>query len=260
MLDFLYRWLPNAETAGQADDDLSLPFPVTEKSKWKKHDLQPLTTSIGPPIPQSYPQSLTGFDSYHGQWQRPQVSPSRAGPSNVAWLHTESDSDDEAIPMTLPRPAPPAVIRIPSQSHFHPIGRSVSSPPTSPSYSSTSSSSSFSGTPSPKWNLKLNTTTAFSQSTHSLRLDSRPYTTSTDLFGYANHYPLAKQLSPIAEQEYFSPESLHRTKPLPSSSDDGASPTVSYSYTNPSPGGSQSSEITRTFSAHTLFILIFMAH
>lgn len=260
MLDFIYRWLPRAEPA-KPDDDFRLPFPVTEKSRWKNHDLQPLTTSIGPPIPPLYPQSLTGLDGHHGQWQRPQSSQSRAGPSNVAWLRTEPEvaSEDEAIPVVLPREAPPAVIRISSNPHLHPIGRSVSSPPTSPSYSSTSSSSSssFSGVPSPKWNLKLNTATSFSQSTHSLRLDSRPYTTSTDLFGYANHYPLAKQLSPIAEQDYFSPESLRKTKPLPSSSDNDASPSVSYSYTNPSPGGSQSSEITRMFSARVLFILRF---
>ena len=217
-------------------------------------------------------------------------SPSQ-GPSSVAWFssgartqtHTppepEADvsdhrgHDDELpqqpeIPVAIPGLAPPAVIRMPSYTHLHtyvhshapiPIGRSVSSPSPPTSHSTTPS----------KWNLRLNT------STHSLRLDPNlnpsagmyymnAGSSSTDLFGYAYNYPLAKQLSPIAEQDYFSPESLRRSIPLPSvGSNSGSgnsiadteagiepSPSLSYSHscshTNPSPSGSQSSEITRT--------------
>lgn len=255
MLDFLTHWFPKAESAEKEneDDRLGLPFPVTQKSKWKGRELQLVTGSISPPIPRPSPHSLTGFDvaDYRSQWHYPYPpSPNRAGPSNVAWINSSDSVDDEAATF----PAPPAVIRLPSQSHIHPIGRSVSSPPTSPIYSSSSSSSvssSFSGAPSPKWNLKLNTRPEFSQSTHSLRLDSRPYSTGgTDVYGYAYNYPLAKQLSPIAEQDYFSPDSLRKTKPLPGcSGHNGSTPSVAYSIsatTNPSPGGSQNSEITRT--------------
>jgi hypothetical protein len=213
-------------------------------------------------------------------------SHSRPGSSNVAWLSAnapvpalEAVADHEIdaseqhseMPVPLPSLAPPAVIRMSSQTYLHaharthapiPIGRSVSSP--SPP-----------NTPSSKWNLRLNT------STHSLRLDSDPNqhprvftgsvyyinagASSTDLFGYTNNYPLVKQLSPIAEQDYFSPESLRRSIPLPSVEHDNgpdnslitdteggieASPSLSYSHssshTNPSPSGSHSSEITRT--------------
>jgi len=285
MLEFLSRWFPGAALAHEQDKHQGggglLPFPVTEKgsqAKWKKHDLKPLDTSqtslsISHPIPKSSPQSLTGFDDFSGQWlyAHPQVAPqghSRAGPSNVAWLNENAGSfvgehRTEAL-VTLPRIGPPAVIRLPSQSHLRPIrvGRSVSTP--NPPTSHTTG-------PSSKWNLGLNT------STHSLRLDPNPSiyhmstSSSTDLFGYAYNYPLAKQLSPIAEQDYLSPESLKRSIPLPGSSigDDNdhctssdkeagiePSPSLSYSYshTNPSPGGSQTSEITRM--CFFLFILL----
>ena len=222
-----------------------------------------------------------------------------AGRPNLALTGAESgqdvvvDDDEQRseVPVTLPS-ALPAVIRMPSQTNIRAhapiqIGRSVSSP--SPSTSHTTN-------PSSKWNLRLNT------STHSLRLDphynpnlntnmnfssSRMYNlgpgpSSTDLFGYAYNYPLAKQLSPIAEQDYFSPESLKRSILLPGgrsgsaighntiadSNTDTASPSLSYSHsnahTNPSPSGSQSSEITRrwrySFITHVPIKTFFSPH
>ncbi|KAF5384111.1 hypothetical protein D9615_003327 [Tricholomella constricta] len=273
MLDFLSRWLHKAQASpseSRPDDATApgLPFPVVAekpKSKWTGRDLQLVTTSaISHPIPPSSPDFPTGFDisqqQYRSQYLYPQPSPTRAGPSNVAWVSSSNDDYEEgdhqpAFPVTLPRSAPPAVIRLSSQTKLHPIGRSVSSPPTSPTHDSSSpsssSSSSFSGTSSPKWNLKLNTNPAFSQSTRSLRLDARPHATTafTDVYGHAYNYPLVKQLSPIAEQDYFSPISLRNSKPFPGGSvHNGSTPSVSYSIsnaTNASPGGSQTSEITR---------------
>ena len=228
----------------------------------------------------------------HTQGQSP--SQSRAEPSSVAWFSSkvetqtqiyeepEADAsdhegrDDEPpqqpeIPIALPLGlAPPAVIRMPSQTQLHAYARSDALIPIGRSVSSPSPPTSHGTTPSSKWNLRLNT------STHSLRLDSNLNPSagvyymsagvgSTDLFGYAYNYPLAKQLSPIAEQDYFSPESLRRSIPLPSAGNSSGngdstgdtevgiepSPSLSYSHscshTNPSPSGSQSSEITRTW-------------
>lgn len=217
MLEFLSRWLsrvPNPQDGGTL-----LPPPVTQKNahgKWKQHDLKPLDINISSPIPQSSPQSLTGFDDFRGEWlhplplpQAPQdaYTPTR-GPPNVAWLQGGG-----------PLQGTPAVIRLPSRTHLRahvaiPIGRSVSSP----SPLTTSSSS--------RWNLRLNT------STHSLGLDSKSIGGGMKSTDVAYNYPLAKQLSPIAEQDYFSPESLRQSIALPASS-------------NSSPSGSQTSEITR---------------
>ncbi|GLB39828.1 hypothetical protein LshimejAT787_0703380 [Lyophyllum shimeji] len=278
MLDFLTRWLSKARSSSadsQTDDAEApgLPLPVVAEqstSKWKGRDLQLVGTSaISHPIPRSSPLSLTGFDApdHRGPWQYPYPNslpgPARAGPSNVAWISStedEDDGDEKAFPVTLPQSVPPAVVRLPSQTKLFPIGRSVSSPPTSPMRDSpSSSSSSSSGIPSPRWNLKLNTNPTFSQSTHSLRLDYPAYaTTDTDVYRHAYNYPLAKQLSPIAEQDYFSPTSLRGSaKLLPSSSGllNGSTPSVTYSIsntTNASPGGSQKSDITRPSPSYSV--------
>lgn len=76
-------------------------------------------------------------------------------------------------------------------------------------------------TPNSRWGgLKLHTVSPFSQST--LRVDGLDFppppdtsshhslplpTVNTDVYNNAYNYPLAKQLSPIAEQDYFSPTS-----------------------------------------------------
>jgi hypothetical protein len=90
-------------------------------------------------------------------------------------------------------------------------------------------------TPRPKFY-----THSSAKSTHSLRLDPRyyasgpvPYTDDPYL------HPGVKQLSPIAEQDHFSPE--RRSLPLPSSSERDITITSSQLY-NSSPDGS---ELTR---------------
>ncbi|TFK31367.1 hypothetical protein BDQ12DRAFT_729619 [Crucibulum laeve] len=273
MFDFLSRW--RSMRAIPADQEETLPWPVTQKARGKKGDLHLNPLAISGPIPRSSPGSLTGFDSdttptptMAGQWHHPVPSPSRA-PSNVAWLNSSSDSlveDPVKTTGSFKAAPPPAVIRVDSvssQSHVHPIGRSVSLPQTAtPSFNPSSSQSQISSaasasasdltTPSTRWGLRLHTTPGFTQSTHSLRLDSRPmtYSYSMDPYGNAYNYPMAKQLSPIAEQDYFSPDSLRHSNPLPgegSGSDKAisASASMSFSQGNPSPGGSQGSEITR---------------
>lgn len=244
------RRTTSTSTIQTDDDGKSLPLPATEKTKWKRRELQLLTAAnqISSPAPMSTSQSITGFDNHANVWQSHSLhhpSPSRAGPSQVAWL--SSTESVHVVEQPAPAVLAPVPVQRPSISHIHPIGRSVSSPPTSPSYevSPTDSDSSSSTATPARWGLKLQTNPAYSTSTHSLRLEPRPH--STDVFGYAYSYPLAKQLSPIAEQDYFSPESLRRTKPLPS----GSSPSIAFSYTSPSPNGSHISEITRTFAPIT---------
>ncbi|KAG5644681.1 hypothetical protein DXG03_007981 [Asterophora parasitica] len=300
-LEFLSRWHLKSKAQGSPlglpPDDTptsmpGLPFPaVTRKraSKWKGGDLQLVSTAnISNPIPRSSPSSLTGFDvsderGAPGQWQyqyqyqpyqvrHPQPSPTRPRPSSVAWVdpseehsyEVDADQHPPAFPTpNYPRLAPPAVIRLPSQTKLRPIARSVSLSPTPPAHSSSpdspSSSSSFSAPSSQheKWHLKLNTNSMFSQSSHSLRLDrdSRLLhnATANDVYGSAYSYPLAKQLSPIVEQDYFSPTSLRGSTPFlgrsGSATHNASAVSVAFSVsnpgTNPSPGGSQTSEIAR---------------
>ncbi|KAJ3985532.1 hypothetical protein F5890DRAFT_1409317 [Lentinula detonsa] len=74
---------------------------------------------------------------------------------------------------------------------------------------------------------------AHTGSTYSLRTLT-PSTHVSTLYGDAYDYPLVKPLSPIAEQDYFSPESLRKTIQLP------ADTSTSISTSVPSPAGSQS--------------------
>lgn len=188
------------------------------------------TSMVSAPLPKTSPVSLTGFDG--------QLQP-RKSPSTVAWLST-TDSNGEQIVTDLPIIPPPAVPK--SQlggGHLHPISRAASSPATSPSYSSPSPSSSSLSSSSPSSSSstklvppRLQMNRALNHSTQSLRLDS----TTFDRYG-------KKQLSPIAEQDYFSPESLRRSIPLPS---------ISAELTPVSPSTNQShntngSDITREY-------------
>ncbi|KAF8639211.1 hypothetical protein AX17_001696 [Amanita inopinata Kibby_2008] len=174
------------------------------------------------------------------------------------------------------------------------IGRSASAPPSEAylqhgthlhylpvsSYASTSitygAPSAIIGSPVPpasltpggagKWSLRLNldTNIEFSQGVQSLRLVDRVAAASaTDVFAGAYDYPRAKQLSPIAEVDYVSPDSLKKTKSLPFMCNNGGSGTMpsdvstpvpsrqntnnTVNTTNASPGGSgsQGSEMTR---------------
>ncbi|KAJ4488024.1 hypothetical protein J3R30DRAFT_3234725, partial [Lentinula aciculospora] len=65
------------------------------------------------------------------------------------------------------------------------------------------------------------------------------------LYGDAYDYPLVKPLSPIAEQDYFSPEALRQTIQLPPDT----STSISTSTSVPSPAGSHS---TRPSPVHSL--------
>ncbi|KAK0205517.1 hypothetical protein DFS33DRAFT_1383426 [Desarmillaria ectypa] len=156
------------------------------------------TAMVSAPLQKPSPVSLTGFDDH---WQR------KNQPSTVAWLST-TDLNGEQIITNLPIIPPPAAQKSRlGGAHLHPISRTVSSPATSPSYSSpspsTSSPSSSYGTKLTPPRLQMNR--ASTRSTQSLRLDS----TTHDRYG-------KKQLSPIAEQDYFSPDSLRRSILLPS--------------------------------------------
>ncbi|KAK2460775.1 hypothetical protein APHAL10511_007245 [Amanita phalloides] len=104
--------------------------------------------------------------------------------------------------------------------------------------------------------LNLNTNAEFVQGVQSLRLVDRIAAATNDVFAGAYDYPRAKQLSPIAEVDYVSPDSLKKTKSLPfmnNSSDVSATPysrqntNNTTNTNNPSPGGSvsQGSEVTR---------------
>ena len=105
--------------------------------------------------------------------------------------------------------------------------------------------------------LNLNTNAEFTQGMQSLRLvDHAAAASAMDVFAGAYDYPRAQQLSPIAEIDYVSPDSLKRTKSLPflNNSSDISAAAFSRQNTNnttntDTPGGSvsQGSEVTREF-------------
>ena len=101
--------------------------------------------------------------------------------------------------------------------------------------------------------LNLNANAEFAQGMQSLRDHITPAAT-TDVFAGAYDYPRAKQLSPIAEVDYVSPDSLKKTQSLPfmGNSSDVSAAAFSRQNTNNttnSPAGSvsQGSEVTREF-------------
>lgn len=74
---------------------------------------------------------------------------------------------------------------------------------------------------------------------------ARPDAGKHDAFyGHLYSYPLVKPLSPIAEQDYMSPDSMQRTHSLPPSGSEKELARMSYGS---SPMGSLSSEITREY-------------
>ena len=136
--------------------------------------------------------------------------------------------------------------------------------------------------------LKLHTgNPLYSQSTQSLPatsaieasqfdhqgMHSDPYLAYSEVhpdsaYSYAPTYPLVKQLSPIAEQDYMSPDSLKRPKSLPPSAPASRvgseadmrgsqmSQGGSLTHTTASPIGSQTSEVAREFpSLSPTFVL-----
>lgn len=268
MLDFLNRWRQREE-----EDALSLPWPVTQQGPPSASSVQLDISAISPPIPRSGTSSLTGFSDEHvTHWQHyRQPSPIRRPGVGPRVRVPSEERDDEETTVQVPLPA---VVRVDGGSiprpsvvphgHVHPMGRSVSSPPStgslrSPSPSPSTDSTTTTTSNTTKMKLKLQPPEMFSQSTHSLRLDSQGHSVNTDMYGNAYNYPLAKQLSPIAEQDYVSPNSLRQSTGLPSR--EGSQNDLSRSASagsgtgspsrvsaNASPDGSQGSEITRKSS------------
>ncbi|KAJ7594155.1 hypothetical protein C8J56DRAFT_429306 [Mycena floridula] len=151
---------------------------VTSGAKRKGPPLKLNTSIISAPI----------ISRYSPFQDSSQPSPGRAGPSNIAWLRTRNREGDE-IARPLPILPPPAVVQA-HETRLHQIGRSVSLPLTS--------SPPFVG-PAKK-NIRLHV----NLSSHSLHQD------------YSDQSWEPRPLSPIIEQEYFSPISLRKSDPLPS--------------------------------------------
>jgi hypothetical protein len=110
-------------------------------------------------------------------------------------------------------------------------------------------------TPTSRWGgLKLHTESPFSQSTlqvdglifppppdtisHHLPAGVLPPslplipTVNTDVYNHAYNYPLAKQLSPIAEQDYFSPISVRALPGSAAGASPGADSVLNYGFGN----------------------------
>lgn len=92
----------------------------------------------------------------------------------------------------------------------------------------------------------------------SLPQEQQTYDANAEQYAYAYSYPMVKQLSPIAEQDYISPDSLKRTRSLPpsgSASRAGSDKDLRTSAVSGgsllthsgSPIGSHTSEITREY-------------
>ncbi|KAK0460707.1 uncharacterized protein EV420DRAFT_226821 [Desarmillaria tabescens] len=236
-MSFLFSRVWSSSSKDDHDDDhtgapSSSAYHAPNHLYWSNSSTLHLNTAmVSAPIQKPSPVSLTGFDDH---WQQ-----RKNQPSTVAWLST-TDDNGEQIVTSLPIVPPPAVQKSRlGGTHIHPISRTVSSPATSPSYSSPSysspSPSPSTSSPSPSSGTKLvpprlQMNRASTRSTQSLRLDS----TTHDRYG-------KKQLSPIAEQDYFSPESLRRSIPLPSISAEltPVSPTTNHSH------NTSGSDITR---------------
>ncbi|KAJ3779387.1 hypothetical protein FB446DRAFT_6406 [Lentinula raphanica] len=199
-----------------------LPTSSAQRSRPNQPKLQLNTGMISPPIKRS-PHSITGIEGHDfAQWHPSPNSSSRSGPSNIAWLRHDPSQNN------VQQPTHPPAARLGMVRHTAiPLSRSISSPASS----------------QPQINpaRRLGMNLPHTGSTYSLR----PVTTShiSTLYGDAYDYPLVKPLSPIAEQDYFSPESLRQTIQLPPDTSTSISTAVS------SPAGSQS---TRPSPVHSL--------
>jgi hypothetical protein len=240
------------EQTGEKDGDL--PFPATEKPRWRPRELR-LASSISRPISRTAPVTVDNGDQPTHPYS--QNGPTQFAPPNANWLESGStESVDDRTESSLsvgPWPVPPAVIRVSSESNNVYIpqtpGRPVSFPPSSASYDSTSSTSSTPRNLPPRPESRASHRISGHTRNSTSSRDSQPsITVSTDVYGSAYNYPLAKQLSPIQEQDYATPTSFRKSIKLPSVSGRTGSnlsiaPSVG-SYT--SYAGSQKSEITRT--------------
>ncbi|KAF5391421.1 hypothetical protein D9757_001949 [Collybiopsis confluens] len=199
------------------DNNAHLTRAALEKQTRPTHPKLQLNTSIiGPPIRRSAP-SATGLDATDGQWHPSPSSSSRSGPSNIAWLRQHPPQTGQELPSRPPAARLGMMVR---QTTSIPVGRSVSSP-------------AYSAHVHPALSLGMNPVHV-SSSTHSLRAEPRPRVST--IYGDAYDHPRVKPLSPIVEQDYFSPESLRHSIPLPPES--ALSRSVSTSVS--SPAGSQS--------------------
>ncbi|KAJ3780745.1 hypothetical protein GGU10DRAFT_368686 [Lentinula aff. detonsa] len=197
------------------DQFTRLPSSGAQRCRPNQPKLQLNTGMISSPIQRSR-HSITGLEGYETQsWHPSPISSTRSGPSNIAWLrHDPTQKGDEQ------QPARPPAARLGMVRHTAiPLSRSISSPASSQLQ------------PHPARRLGMNP--AHTGSTYSLRTLTPSSHVST-LYGDAYDYPLVKPLSPIAEQDYFSPESLRKTIQLP------ADTSTSISTSVPSPAGSQS--------------------
>lgn len=141
------------------------------------------------------------YSTHSDQWSLSSTEPPRSGPSpGASWVSCSN-------------------LSVPGQAHV--AGRPASTPPPS-----RTSPIPMVPTPRPKFYSH-----SLAKSAHSLRLDPT-YTSSSSPFPDDYLQPGAKHLSPIAEQDYFSPE--RRSLPLPSERD--------ITLSSSSPDGS---EITR---------------
>ncbi|KAG5723898.1 hypothetical protein E4T56_gene9819 [Termitomyces sp. T112] len=164
------------------------------------------------PYPYSPPPPYNTSHSHQHPHLHQSHTPTRSGPSNVEWVVGQ---DEGAV--GLP---PPAVVRLNSDSQR--MGRSASAPILStPMPTPVPSSVSVSA---PRGMLRLNTNTTHSNTVPTVT-HTKPFTpvqntytfqtgfgtggVSTDVYNHAYNYPLAKQLSPILELDYFTPVSMH---------------------------------------------------
>ena len=69
-----------------------------------------------------------------------------------------------------------------------------------------------------------------------------PPTVNTDVYNYAYNYPLAKQLSPIAEQDYFSPVSVRGLPASAASASPGAESVINFGFGNGNGNGRTTAE------------------
>ncbi|KAF9045917.1 hypothetical protein BDZ89DRAFT_1108771 [Hymenopellis radicata] len=218
---------------------------VYDQHRWNKSSLHLNISTPGARAPTSSSPPLGGSPNARnspssGERISPNPSLSSGRPSNLAWLSLPNGNGEQVV-TRLPILPPPTAHR-----QGVPMNRTVSLPtsssrPPSASFSNSSldflpDSSAFqSYTPSPN-------NTGFRPGVHRLQMNGI-FSRSTQSLDARAGGRAHKPLSPIVEQDYFSPESLRRTRPLPSLSSSGLSPVSPSSGKTTTPGGA--SEITR---------------
>lgn len=185
MFDFLFKSWRSTDSDAEGKNPLSLLPSFTRSKRNVPAPVKLHTGLISAPVYQY--STFHDPADYEVHWENLH-SLSRAGPSSIAWSTTR-----EQLATRLPTVPPPALTRL------HPLGRSLSLPSLALTGSEPTSST-------PKRNIRLHLQLGSTQSL------AQPRSYSTDLFrdAYA-YYPSVKPLSPIAEQDYFSPVSIQRS-------------------------------------------------